>query len=36
GCPRILIRCKQDSDCLAGCVCTNNKFCGSPHHHHHH
>nr|7NAM_B Chain B, Trypsin inhibitor 2 [synthetic construct] len=21
-------RCKQDSDCLAGCVCGPNGFCG--------
>nr|2ETI_A Chain A, TRYPSIN INHIBITOR II [Ecballium elaterium]2IT7_A Chain A, Trypsin inhibitor 2 [synthetic construct]prf//1702179A trypsin inhibitor [Ecballium elaterium] len=28
GCPRILMRCKQDSDCLAGCVCGPNGFCG--------
>nr|2LET_A Chain A, TRYPSIN INHIBITOR II [Ecballium elaterium] len=28
GCPRLLMRCKQDSDCLAGCVCGPNGFCG--------
>nr|1MCV_I Chain I, Hei-toe I [synthetic construct] len=22
------MRCKQDSDCLAGCVCGPNGFCG--------
>nr|P11968.1 RecName: Full=Trypsin inhibitor 2; AltName: Full=BDTI-II; AltName: Full=Trypsin inhibitor II [Bryonia dioica] len=28
GCPRILMRCKRDSDCLAGCVCQKNGYCG--------
>nr|2C4B_A Chain A, BARNASE MCOEETI FUSION [synthetic construct]2C4B_B Chain B, BARNASE MCOEETI FUSION [synthetic construct] len=28
-CPKILKKCRRDSDCLAGCVCGPNGFCGS-------
>nr|P83395.1 RecName: Full=Trypsin inhibitor 4; AltName: Full=CyPTI-IV; AltName: Full=Trypsin inhibitor IV [Cyclanthera pedata] len=27
-CPRILMECKADSDCLAQCICQENGFCG--------
>ncbi|KAA0044335.1 hypothetical protein IC582_017540 [Cucumis melo] len=28
GCPRILMKCKTDRDCLAGCTCKRNGYCG--------
>ncbi|MGG6532974.1 MULTISPECIES: hypothetical protein [Escherichia] len=28
GCPRILMPCKVDSDCLPNCTCRPNGFCG--------
>ncbi|XP_022984819.1 trypsin inhibitor 1-like [Cucurbita maxima] len=28
GCPRILMECELDSDCLPGCICRPNGFCG--------
>ncbi|KAG7014942.1 hypothetical protein SDJN02_22573, partial [Cucurbita argyrosperma subsp. argyrosperma] len=28
GCPRILMECEVDSDCLPGCICRPNGFCG--------
>nr|P83397.1 RecName: Full=Trypsin inhibitor 6; AltName: Full=CyPTI-VI; AltName: Full=Trypsin inhibitor VI [Cyclanthera pedata] len=27
-CPRILMKCKKDSDCLAECICEEHGFCG--------
>nr|AHW57457.1 GB1-CMTI-III [synthetic construct] len=27
-CPRILMKCKKDSDCLAECVCLEHGYCG--------
>nr|Q9S8I2.1 RecName: Full=Trypsin inhibitor 3; AltName: Full=LCTI-III; AltName: Full=Trypsin inhibitor III [Luffa aegyptiaca]AAB33860.1 LCTI-III=serine protease inhibitor [Luffa cylindrica=smooth loofahs, Peptide Partial, 29 aa] [Luffa aegyptiaca] len=27
-CPRILMECSSDSDCLAECICLENGFCG--------
>nr|P17680.1 RecName: Full=Trypsin inhibitor 1; AltName: Full=MRTI-I; AltName: Full=Trypsin inhibitor I [Momordica repens] len=27
-CPRILMECKRDSDCLAQCVCKRQGYCG--------
>nr|P10292.1 RecName: Full=Trypsin inhibitor 4; AltName: Full=CSTI-IV; AltName: Full=Trypsin inhibitor IV [Cucumis sativus] len=28
-CPRILMKCKHDSDCLPGCVCLEHiEYCG--------
>nr|1LU0_A Chain A, Trypsin inhibitor I [Cucurbita maxima]1LU0_B Chain B, Trypsin inhibitor I [Cucurbita maxima]2V1V_A Chain A, TRYPSIN INHIBITOR 1 [Cucurbita maxima] len=27
-CPRILLECKKDSDCLAECVCLEHGYCG--------
>nr|P32041.1 RecName: Full=Trypsin inhibitor 3; AltName: Full=CMCTI-III; AltName: Full=Trypsin inhibitor III; Contains: RecName: Full=Trypsin inhibitor 2; AltName: Full=CMCT-II; AltName: Full=CMeTI-A; AltName: Full=Trypsin inhibitor II; Contains: RecName: Full=Trypsin inhibitor 1; AltName: Full=CMCTI-I; AltName: Full=Trypsin inhibitor I [Cucumis melo var. conomon] len=27
-CPKILMKCKQDSDCLLDCVCLKEGFCG--------
>nr|P35628.1 RecName: Full=Trypsin inhibitor 4; AltName: Full=TGTI-I; AltName: Full=Trypsin inhibitor I [Luffa aegyptiaca] len=27
-CPRILMPCSSDSDCLAECICLENGFCG--------
>nr|AAB35852.1 CMeTI-B=trypsin inhibitor [Cucumis melo=melons, seeds, Peptide, 29 aa] [Cucumis melo]prf//2116324B trypsin inhibitor CMeTI-B [Cucumis melo] len=28
GCPRILMKCKTDRDCLTGCTCKRNGYCG--------
>ena len=28
GCPRILMPCKSDHDCLSGCTCKRNGYCG--------
>nr|P84451.1 RecName: Full=Trypsin inhibitor 2b; AltName: Full=SETI-IIb; AltName: Full=Trypsin inhibitor IIb; Contains: RecName: Full=Trypsin inhibitor 2a; AltName: Full=SETI-IIa; AltName: Full=Trypsin inhibitor IIa [Sicyos edulis] len=27
-CPKILMRCKRDSDCLAKCTCQESGYCG--------
>nr|5WOV_A Chain A, Two inhibitor peptide topologies 2 [Momordica cochinchinensis] len=28
-CPKILQRCRRDSDCPGACICRGNGYCGS-------